>query len=395
MSDSSRHNISAVLETDYGVTPASPVMSRIRHTGTNIGLSKNTFISEELRADRQISDFRHGARQIGGDIVTELSYASFDAFLEAVLCGTWAVGATKTAATISAAASDSSVNDSGNGFVTAGFKVADIITISGFTGTPANNKRAKIASVAAGKLILTDLLGVALVLVDDAAGESVTIVTTGNRLKAGVVRRSFSVLREFSDIAGADLPFLLYNGVEFSKLALNVTVDAIIKATFSVVGRNQEDPTETAPGSTTYVAQNTNPSMDSFGGALLEGGVTNAVITEIQLTLDNGITPRFVVGSDKTIVPSIGRSNLSGQITAYFENSELVQKFISGTESSIQFTLADGLGNDFIFTLPRVKYNGGQPDTQGQGPITLTMPFQALLDSATGSQVVIDRIPHV
>src|SRR6478736_4239215 len=94
MSDSARHGLFAIAEVTYGTTPAvTPALKTIRHTGTTLALSKGTFMSEELRPDRQIVDFRHGVRQTGGDMDHELSYGSLDDFLEAVLMGTWAVKA--------------------------------------------------------------------------------------------------------------------------------------------------------------------------------------------------------------------------------------------------------------------------------------------------------------
>jgi hypothetical protein len=80
-------------------------------------------------------------------------------------------------------------------------------------------------------------------------------------------------------------------------------------------------------------------------------------------------------------------------VTAFFENSTMLEKFINETESSIDFTLPDGAGNELKFILPRVKYNGGQPDVGGEGPITLAMPFQALLDDTYETNLVIERTP--
>jgi hypothetical protein len=80
---------------------------------------------------------------------------------------------TITASTISAQASDRSFNDSGSGFVTAGFGVGQAVVVSGFTGSAANNLTGILTSVAAGKLIVGGTDG--SVIVDDAAGESVTI----------------------------------------------------------------------------------------------------------------------------------------------------------------------------------------------------------------------------
>lgn len=77
---------------------------------------------------------------------------------------------TYTAITISAAAADNSINDSGAAFpfIHAG---AELWT-SGFTGTATNNEKRTVVSRTASKIVLSG--GTALV--DDAAGESVTIV---------------------------------------------------------------------------------------------------------------------------------------------------------------------------------------------------------------------------
>lgn len=392
--DGSRHAMHYILESTYGTTPATPNFKTLRHTGTSLGLSKGTMMSEELRSDRQIQDYRHGILAVGGDINTEVSFATLDDLFQAVLCGTWGNGATITAVTLSAAASDSSFNDSGNGFITAGFAPGDFITVSGFTGEVGNNGDYVVATVAAGKITVIKPDGSTAVLVDDAAGESVTIGTkagASNTLKAGVTRRSFSVLRNFTDMASIDEPFYLYKGVEYNTFEMEITPEGIVTAGFGTIGREQGVATE-APASSTFTAANNNGVMDSFSGQLIEGGTLIAIITAINFTLDNGLEARPVVGSNKTIRPSIKRSNASGTITAYFENSKLVKKFIEETESSIAITIADRAGNKYIISFPRIKYNGGQPDVDDEGPITLEMPFQALRDAGSGSQIIINRI---
>jgi hypothetical protein len=81
--------------------------------------------------------------------------------------------ATYTASTISADETGGTftILDSANGLLTAGFRPGDIITISGFTGTVANNQITTVTSVAATGATMI----IAGTLVDDAAGEAVTI----------------------------------------------------------------------------------------------------------------------------------------------------------------------------------------------------------------------------
>lgn len=87
---------------------------------------------------------------------------------------------TITATTISAQASDNSFNDSGNGFVTAGFEVDMRVRVTGFTGDVANNILAgRITALTTGKMTIGGADGD--VIVNDAAGESVTITQWTSR----------------------------------------------------------------------------------------------------------------------------------------------------------------------------------------------------------------------
>lgn len=265
MSDAARHAAYYVPEVTYGTTPATPALKRIRHVGMTLGVQRGSLQSEELRPDRQIADFRLGAISVAGDINTELSFGSFDDFLEAVLLGTWTPKATITAATISAAASDDSFNDSGNGF--AGFQVGDLIKTTGFAQA-GNNGVFRLTSVAAGKLIVENANGTPATIVDDAAAAGHKVETTASVLKAGTQRRSFSVLRHFGDIEaiGDGLPYHLFNGVELNTLALAVNPTAIVSANFGTLGREGIAPSNNPPAGATYPAVSGTAPLDAFTG---------------------------------------------------------------------------------------------------------------------------------
>jgi len=305
--DGARHSMAYVEETTAGTTPSSPGFQTLRHNSTSLGLSKNTLQSEELRSDRQVSHFRHGTRQVGGDIVGELSYGTFDDFLAAVLCDDWQ------------------------------------------TDTP-------------------------------TAGE--------DTLVAGTKRKSFTIERYFEDIG----QYLRYKGCQFNTLSLSISPDAIVQATFGVTGLDQADPAQTIITGATYSAETTSEPMDSFSGTIKEGGSALGIVTELSLSLENGLEAQYAVGSEKAAAISIGRSNLTGNVTVYFESATLLNKFINETESTLSFVLSDGT-DQYEFTLPRIKYNGGQPDVGGPGPVTLSLPIQALYDDTEGTQIKIVRGP--
>ncbi len=307
LAQGSRHSLAYIAETTAGTTPSSPAFQTLRHNTTSLGLSKNTLQSEELRSDRQVSHFRHGTRQVGGDIVGELSYGTFDDLIAAALCGDWV------------------------------------------TDTP-------------------------------TSGE--------DTLKAGTKRRSFTFERYFEDIG----QYLRYKGVEINTLSLSMSPDSIVQVTFGTTGRDQDDPASSILTGATYTNETTSDPMDSFSGSIKEGGSSIGIVTELSLSLENGVEAQYAIGSEFAQAMSIGRSNLTGNITAYFQDATLLSKFIDETESSLTFVLSDG-SNQYEFTLPRIKYNGGQPDVGGPGPVTLSLPIQALYDETEDTQIKIVRGP--
>ena len=382
IANGSRHSMAYVPEVTYGITPATPAFKMIRHKGTTLALSKSTFTSAELRADRQISDMRHGTRKIGGNIDCEFSGGAFDDLLQAALGGTWGAKATIATATISASSVDNSFDDSGNGFIAAGFVPGDVITTTGFTNAANNSTQGVVVSVTAGNMIVS---GIVLVTEIAAAGHS--IASNAEPLQAGVIRRSFTIERDFADIG----QYLRYSGVEMDGFDIDVKAEGIVPIVFTTMGMDQTSASAIIAGAT-YAAAPTNAPYSGFSGTIKEGGAVIAVLTEVKVTLKNNLAALYVIGSPDTLEPSIGKSMVTGTITAYFQDTTLLNKFVNETTSSIEFTLTDGV-NSYDILLPRVKYTGAPPNVSSDKPITLAMPFTALLDPVTNTNIKITRAP--
>ena len=213
-----------------------------------------------------------------------------------------------------------------------------------------------------------------------------------NALVNGVVRRSFSLFRNFKDVDSSKLPYFTYVGCEYNTMTLSISTEAIVTVNFGIVGANQLEPSATVPTGATFVDPSTTEPMDSFSGSIKEGGVESAVITEIELSIENGIAPRYVVGSKKSIKQSIGKFKVSGTLTAYFEDATLIGKYLREEASSLEITVTDGIpDNQYTFLLPKIKFTGGQPDVGGEGPITLSMPFTASYDPSILGTLKITR----
>jgi len=210
-----------------------------------------------------------------------------------------------------------------------------------------------------------------------------------NVLKAGTTRRSFTIERKFANLATPE--YHRYTGVEFDGFSLSVTPDAIVSGSFTTMGQDYAIATAAIAGAT-YPAATTTIPITSFSGSVNEGGSSIAIITSIEMTLENGLSPLHVVGSDLTNQPGIARSRVSGTLGLWFQSKALLDKFINETASSIDFTLTDGTSS-YTFDMGNVKYNGGQPDVDGDGEIQISLPFTALYNSGDASQLMITRVP--
>lgn len=381
----SRHRLAYVPEVTYGTTPATPPFKLVRNSGTTLGLTKEEVESEEIRSDRQETCNRHGNRSVGGDINAELSYGNFDEFLQAVFCGTWSGGATKTATTISASAADNSISDSGNGFITAGFVVGDEITVTGFANA-VNNATRVATIVAAGKITFGGTDGDSII--NETAGASVTVSADQATLKTGTVRRSFTFERFFADIT----QYLRYTGVEFNTFNISVAPNQMVTMGFGVIGKDQSIA-QTAISGSTYTDASAVCPFDSFNGTIKLNGTDIAVVTALELTLENGLETQFVIGNKTTLRPTIGRSKASGSITAYFEDATLLTAFQDETQCYLEFSLTDPAGNEYTFLIGNLKFNSGQPDVSGEGSITIPADFKATYDTVSQTNIQITRNP--
>lgn len=88
-SSGSTVSLRAVAEATYGTNPTGTPMKVLRAKPSNLSLKKDTYTTDEVRADRGISDVRHGLRKVEGSIEGDLMLLDWDDFIEAAMQGTW------------------------------------------------------------------------------------------------------------------------------------------------------------------------------------------------------------------------------------------------------------------------------------------------------------------
>lgn len=169
---------------------------------------------------------------MAGKRISQLAAAASLVASELVQLSKLSTTVTMTATTLSAQASDNSFNDSADQFIAEGFAVGDAVWVSGFTGNTANNIfSAVITALTAGKMTIGGTDGD--VIVDDAAGESVTIT------KWDSVRASLTDLRALLTVPNVQ-------SVTSSATVTPTFLDDLVIVTAQAAALDLANPTGTA-----------------------------------------------------------------------------------------------------------------------------------------------------
>ncbi|MFN9301737.1 MAG: phage tail tube protein [Candidatus Kapaibacterium sp.] len=99
MASASQTRLAHIAEVTYGVTPATPTFIVNRYTAENLNSNIQTVTSNEIRADRNVTDVIQTGSEVGGSVDFEMSYGSFDPFLESLMFNTYATNVLKNGQT--------------------------------------------------------------------------------------------------------------------------------------------------------------------------------------------------------------------------------------------------------------------------------------------------------
>lgn len=89
IADSSKFQLAHIAEVTAGTTPATPTFLKDRITGGGMQAVQEFVTSNEIRSDRQITDRVRVGRMSEGTYNFEMSYGSFDDWLESLFQNSW------------------------------------------------------------------------------------------------------------------------------------------------------------------------------------------------------------------------------------------------------------------------------------------------------------------
>lgn len=360
--------------------PGAASAQELRRVSSTLSLTKDTYQSAEIRSDRQIGDFRHGVKRVAGSLNGELSCKTYQDLMEAASRGTWAAAVSLSNSeftSVSADANTSKFTFTGGDPVAEGMRVGGIYRFANLSDSDNNNKNFLVLAFGG-----TSNREVTVYPAPDTMTADSSFTLTGFKKlvmpSSGLVSRLFAIEHYYSTLDIAHL----FSECRIGGMNLNLPPTGMATVEFPVMGRNMTRYSGgSAPFFTSPTAATTTKIEAAVNGLLLVGGTAVGVVTGLQLSLNLNPQSEAVVGSN--IVPEIflGRSNLTGTLSAFFADDTLIANFVNETEVSILAYLtgsSDANAQALTFYLPRVKFGGAGLPVEGESGLRINMPFQAL-----------------
>lgn len=269
-------------------------------------------------------------------------------------------------------------------FTTLGLSAGQWVKVGGaaagfrFT-TVADNDWCRISTIAAGALtfdIRPTGWGV------DAGAAKTISVFTGDVIRNGVIPRSYTIEKQFQDIAVPE--FDVFTGIRVGSAELAGTAQSILEASVSLMGLAANNTTVRTAGATDIAAptndvMNTSANVGTFyvNGAPVAG--PNFVLG-VKVKIDNTLRAQPAVGSMPLVGIGIGRAMVTGELNMYYGNNSILSQIRANSASSLAVRFTDPAGaSGLLVDIPKLKFTDGDPTVSGvDTDRMLVSPIQGL-----------------
>lgn len=200
-----------------------------------------------------------------------------------------------------------------------------------------------------------------------------------NEVTNGVLTPSFSIEQNYPDIDISEV----FTGCRVGEMSVSIPPSGMATISFGFQGRGMTVVSgASAPAFVSPTAATNTSLLAGTNGTMSIDGVGSAIVTGLDFTLTNNLNSAPVIGSVN--VPEIfyGRSVVTGNVSAYFETSTLLNAFINETVVRLSMVLTGTDSTSLTFKMNNVKLNGANKTVGPDGGIIVQFPFQAL--RATG-----------
>lgn len=233
-------------------------------------------------------------------------------------------------------------------------------------------------------------------VIDDLLAATLQSDWADDVVSNGVTRKSFTIQKEFPDATGDKVQ--IYRGAEFSTMSMEISTGAIVTATFGVMARTFVSAGASIM-STTVPAPTTQFMSSVADGFALEvdGTSYDNGIQSFSFSLDNGAREQRQIGTKDLAGIGMGRSNLTGTLTAYFNGTNpLYTAYKNDVPVELVIEVPDVDGNAYRFTFHAIKLSNATIVAGGlDQDVVMEVPFQAIMGGDDNLTVSIERIAAI
>ncbi len=202
----------------------------------------------------------------------------------------------------------------------------------------------------------------------------------------GNTQPSYTLESQFTDLL-TDV-FYQYLGCKASRWSMTLGGDGELVSTIDVIGADSDPDSSSFDASPTTM---TIDRLDNFEASLTEGGGAISNVTEVSFTVDFGLDPsNFVIGGSgaRGAIPE-GIVDVSGNIKTLFEDTSLITKAVSGTESAIIITIQEDANHSLVIEFNELQYSLKTPEISGPQGLLVDLDFQAYYENHADASAVV------
>lgn len=213
--------------------------------------------------------------------------------------------------------------------------------------------------------------------------------TTQHTFKIGTLPAGMIVEKQFLDLGVPK--YFRYSGLKVNQFKLSAKAEGMISCSVSLIGAREVISGASFNSSPLDLGHT---PFDGFSGRVLRGGDVLGVATEIDMTLDNGLTSDTYVmdGTGERYSLPEGFAKVSGTLKALFDSTELYELALNNTETTITLTFTKGVGDgtagneSLILYIDELIFRPQAPVISGPTGLLVEMPFEGYYnDAAAGS----------
>lgn len=358
----------------------------LRITGGGLQFAKAAYGSSEVRSDLMRSRGRHGLKSVTGTYTCELSLGMLDDFFAALFRTTPSTALVKTNSddSLTSVAVDSSgtLTAGGGSWITAGFRVGDIVRLTNNSEAANNGRNLLITGLTTTVMTVVCLDGGTLTTA--GADTSFTLTRPGQKIinPAAPAASTYFTIEEWDgdlDLARVFSDCIVHTiRVQMQPGGL-VTVDITFTGTglFST-NSSGSSPSLTSPSAFTGIP------LSAVDAVLRMGSSVRADLTSFDITMDIGAVAPEVVAA--TISPDVftGAMSVSLNLSMLMSDYTDLTAFVNETALSLSATFAenDSEPKDFLsLFVPNFTLGSHEPSnfSMEAGPRTVSLAVPAEL----------------